>query len=135
MTRDPPRGWLATASYPGPSLIISAAIVGSGELIVTPKLGAANGFTLLWFVILACAVKAFVQIELARLAIVEGVTTLEALDRVPGPRVRVSWRVWIWLLMYARVVFQVGGIIGGIVLVCQRWDSRGRLTSCSTIGG
>lgn len=116
---EPPRGWLATASHLGPGLIISAAIVGSGELIVTPKVGAASGFTLLWFIILACVVKVFVQIELARLAIVERVTTLEALNGVPGPRLRVSWLVWFWLFMYLGLVFQVGGLIGGCVLVFQ----------------
>jgi Mn2+/Fe2+ NRAMP family transporter len=116
---DPPTGWLATASHLGPGLIISAAIVGSGELIVTPKVGAANGFTLLWFIILACIVKVFVQIELARLAIVERVTTLEALNSVPGPRLRVSWILWFWLLMYIGLVFQIGGLIGGCVLIFQ----------------
>ena len=81
---DPPRGWLGTASHLGPGLIISAAIVGSGELIVTPKVGAALGFSMLWFIILACVVKVFVQIELARLAIVERITTLEALELRSG---------------------------------------------------
>jgi manganese transport protein len=61
----------------------------------------------------------FVQVELARLAIVERISTLEALDRVPGPRLRVSWLIWLWLLMYAGLVFQVGGVLGGVVLVCQ----------------
>jgi Mn2+/Fe2+ NRAMP family transporter len=118
----PPRGWLATASHLGPGLIISAAIVGSGELIVTPKVGAASGFSLLWFVILACVVKVFVQIELARLAIVERVTTLAALNSVPGPRLRVSWILWFWLFMYCGLVFQVAGLIGGCVLVFQSMD-------------
>ena len=115
----PPRGWLSTISHLGPALIISAGIVGSGELIVTPKIGAASGFTLLWFIILACVVKVFVQIELARLAVVERMTTLEALNTVPGPRARVSWLLWCWLLMYIGLVFQIAGIIGGVVLVCQ----------------
>ncbi len=116
---SPPRGWLETASHLGPGLIISAAIVGSGELIVTPKVGAANGFSMLWFVVFACMVKVFAQIEFARLAIVERVTTLEALDTVPGPRVRVSWILWFWLFMYLGLVFQVAGLIGGCVLVFQ----------------
>jgi Mn2+/Fe2+ NRAMP family transporter len=119
LVADPPRGWLATASHLGPGLIISASIVGTGELIVTPKVGAANGFTLLWFVIFACVVKVFVQVELARLAVTERVTTLQALDRMPGPRLRVSWLMWFWLVMYVGLVFQVAGIIGGLVLVCQ----------------
>ena len=106
-------------SHLGPGLIISAAIVGSGELIVTPKVGAASGFTLLWFIILACIVKVFVQIELARVAIFERMTTLEALNSIPGPRLRVSWVVWFWLFMYLGLVFQVAGLIGGCVLVFQ----------------
>jgi len=107
------------ASHLGPGLIISAAIVGSGELIVTPKVGAASGFSMLWFVIFACIVKVFVQIELARLVIVERVTTLEALNSIPGPRFRVSWILWFWLFMYCGLVFQIAGLIGGCVLVFQ----------------
>ena len=70
----------------GPGFIITATIVGSGELIVTPKLGATVGFSLLWFIILGCALKVFVQIQLARTAVATGKTTLEALDSMPGPR-------------------------------------------------
>ncbi len=102
----------------GPGLIISASIVGSGELIVVPKLGAATGFALLWFVVLGCLVKVFVQIELARHAIAHQETTLAALDTLPGPRWRISWVLWAWLLMYAGTVLQVGGIIGGIAVIC-----------------
>jgi Mn2+/Fe2+ NRAMP family transporter len=61
----------------------------------------------------------FVQIELARLAVAERMTTLEALDGVPGPRARASWLMWVWLAMYLGLVFQVGGLIGGTVLVCE----------------
>ena len=61
----------------------------------------------------------FVQIELARLAIVERVTTLEALNSVPGPRLRVSWLLWFWLFMYLGLVFQVAGLIGGCVLIFE----------------
>lgn len=97
----------------GPGLILSAIIVGAGELIVTPKLGAEVGFQLLWFIILGCLVKVFVQIELGRYAILRGRTTLEALDALPGPRIVVSWVMWIWLGMYLCLVPQVAGILGG----------------------
>ncbi len=103
----------------GPGLIISAAIVGSGELIVVPKLGAAAGFSLLWFLVLGCVLKVFVQVELARHAIAHQETTLVALDRLPGPRLRVSWVVWAWALMYVGTVLQVGGIIGGITTIVR----------------
>jgi manganese transport protein len=102
----------------GPGLIISAAIVGSGELIVVPKLGATAGFALLWFLVLGCVLKVFVQVELARHAIAHQETTLVSLDTLPGPRWRVSWVLWAWMLMYCGTVLQVGGIIGGITLIC-----------------
>jgi len=73
----------------------------------------------LWFVLFACIVKVFVQVELARLAIVERVTTLEALNTIPGPRFRVSWILWFWLFMYCGLVFQIAGLIGGCVLIFQ----------------
>ena len=97
----------------GPGLIITASIVGSGELIVTTSVGAEVGFTLLWFIIIGCLVKVFVQVELGRNAILEGITTLEIFDRMPGPRFIVSWIVWLWLCMFIAVFFQASGIIGG----------------------
>jgi manganese transport protein len=98
----------------GPGLIITAIIVGSGELIVTPKLGAEEGFKLLWFIILGCLLKVFVQIELGRYAITRGRTTLEALNTLPGPRVIVSWVLWLWLAMYVCLMLQVAGMVGGV---------------------
>lgn len=110
----PPTSLGALLSHLGPGFIITATIVGSGELIVTPKLGASVGFSLLWFIILGCAVKVFVQIQLARTAVATGRTTLEALNTMPGPRLRVSWVLWLWLGMYLSLIFQVSGIVGGI---------------------
>lgn len=101
----------------GPGLIISAVIVGSGELIVTPKLGAAEGFHLLWFIILGCFIKVFVQIELGRFAVSKGLTTLEAMNLMPGPRLVVSWLLWLWVFMYLALIFQVAGMIGGLASV------------------
>jgi Mn2+/Fe2+ NRAMP family transporter len=115
--RPAPAGLRATLRQLGPGLIITAIIVGSGELIVTPKLGASAGFTLLWFIVAGCLVKVFVQVELGRHAISRGLTTLEAMDTVPGPRARVSWLVWLWLVMYLALVFQVAGILGGVASI------------------
>ncbi|PAW65494.1 MAG: hypothetical protein B9S34_10815, partial [Opitutia bacterium Tous-C1TDCM] len=101
----------------GPGLIIAAAIVGSGELIVTPKLGASAGFTLLWFIILGCVLKVFIQIELGRVTLSRGLTTLETMNLVPGPRVRVSWLLWLWAVMFAATVFQIAGMVGAVASV------------------
>lgn len=101
----------------GPGLIISASIVGSGELIVTPKLGASAGFTLLWFIILGCVLKVFIQVELGRYTLARGHTTLETMNLVPGPRWVVSWLLWLWLLMFLATVFQVAGMVGGLASI------------------
>lgn len=101
----------------GPGLIITAAIVGSGELIVTPKLGASFGFTLLWFIIVGCVLKVFIQVELGRFTLARGFTTLETMNLVPGPRTVVSWLLWLWLIMFAATIFQVAGMVGGVASV------------------
>ena len=98
----------------GPGLIITATIVGSGELIATPALAAKVGFTMLWFIILGWLVKVFVQGELGRYTLVTGKTTLEAMNSVPGPKLRVSWMVWFWVVMYIGSTMQVAGMMGGI---------------------
>ncbi len=114
---DAPQTWRGIRKQLGPGLIVSANIVGSGELIVTTKLGADVGFILLWFIILGCLIKVFVQLELGRYAISKGKTTLQALNTVPGPRWIVSWLVWLWSLMFLAVFFQLSGIVGGIAQV------------------
>lgn len=113
----------------GPGMILTASIVGSGELIVTPRLAGEAGFTLLWLIVVGCLVKVFVQIELGRFTLANRVTALEALNQVPGPRARVSWVLWIWLVMFLCAICQVGGIVGGVaetlaaagVEVPKRW--------------
>lgn len=98
----------------GPGLIIAGSIVGSGELIATTKTGAQAGITLLWLIVVGCLIKVFVQIELGRYSITHGETTLIALNRVPGPKLKVNWVVWCWLFMMLCTVGQLGGIVGGV---------------------
>ena len=104
----------------GPGLILASSIVGTGELIATTVLGAENGYTLLWLIILSCIIKIVSQNELGRYAIGTGETTLEAFDRVPGPRWRVSWVVWMWALMVLMTLMQVGAMLGGISEILNR---------------
>ena len=110
----PPTDLKGTLKQLGPGLIISANIVGSGELIVTTKVGADVGFALLWFIILGCMIKVFLQVELGRYTIGTGKSTLEALNSVPGPRLKFSWLVWCWIVMFVATFFQLSGMVGGI---------------------
>src|SRR3954470_986070 len=109
-----PTKWGMIIRHIGPGLILTASIVGSGELIVTPKLAGDEGFKLLWLIVLGCVIKVFVQIELGRYAVTKGQTTLEAMDSIPGPRFIVSWLMWVWLAMFVALMFQMAGIVGGI---------------------
>ena len=111
---QPPATLKGIAGYLGPGLIIAAAIVGAGELIATTKTGADAGFSLLWLIIIGCLVKVFVQIELGRYTVISGKKTIEALNEIPGPRKRVNWIVWYWLIMFIVAIAQLGGVIGGV---------------------
>lgn len=115
--REAPVGLWTRLKYLGPAVIISGSIVGSGELILTSTLGAAAGFVLFWWVILACASKSIVQAELTRYVIVSGDTYLRALNRLPGtlpgPDGPVAWPIWLQLVMFFPSVIGIGGIMGG----------------------
>ena len=112
--QEPPTSFGGIFRKLGPGLIIAASIVGSGELIATTKTGAQAGISLLWLVIVGCVIKVFVQVELGRVAISQGETTLTSLNRIPGPRLGVSWIIWYWLIMMLVGFGQLGGIIGGV---------------------
>ncbi|MDE2928126.1 MAG: Nramp family divalent metal transporter [Acidobacteriota bacterium] len=98
--REPPQGIGTTLRYLGPGLILVGSIVGSGELIMTTKLGAQAGFALLWFVLLSCVIKTVVQAELGRHVISSGETILVMFNKLPGPRGRrPGWLCLEWLLI------------------------------------
>ena len=96
--REPPVGFWATLRHLGPGMIVVGSVVGSGELIVTTKLGAVAGFGLLWFVLLSCFVKVVVQAELARHTIASGETFLRVFNTLPGPAApRPTWLTLPWM--------------------------------------
>lgn len=115
--REPPGTlWGALRSI-GPSLILTANIVGSGELILTTALGASAGFVALWVILVSCAVKVVVQLEFGKHAISSGETTLLAFNRLPGPRLRgVSWSLVVWFAVKLIQLVQYGGIVGAVAL-------------------
>ena len=110
----PPRSFGNVLRHLGPGLITAAAIVGSGELIATTILGAENGYLLLWLILVSCPVKIFILHEIGRYTIATGETSLEAFNRVPGPRFRVSWVVWLYGLLIICGLFPQGGMMGAI---------------------
>ena len=131
-TRPPPATWAARCRQLGPSVVITGSIVGSGEQILTSSLGAAAGFSLLWWMLVCCWSKSIVQAELARYIVVSGDTYLRALNRIPGrlpgPAGPVSWTLWFSLLSFIPGVIGMGGILGGagqaVALLMPAVDSR-----------
>ena len=115
--REPPRTIWGSLRYVGPGFILSASIVGSGELIATTIVGAEAGFMLMWFIVFSCLVKVTVQIEFGKHAICSGESTMASLNSLPGPRIgKANWSIWLWLLLMVGKMFQLGGIVGGVVL-------------------
>ncbi len=112
--QEPPVSLWQALRKIGPGIILAGTIVGSGELILTTKLGAEWGFIFLWLILFSCVIKVFVQIELGRYAISSGKPTLGALHELPGPRLGTNWLVWWWLGMLMGTVFQLGAMAGGV---------------------
>lgn len=112
--QEPPQSLWQALRKIGPGIILAGSIVGSGELILTTRLGAQFGFIFLWLILYSCLIKVFVQIELGRHAISSGKPTLGALDEIPGPRLGTSWLVWWWFGMLLCTIFQLGGMVGGV---------------------
>ena len=118
--QDPPVRFGAALRRIGPGMVLSASIVGSGELIATTTLGAQAGYTALWVVILSCLIKPVIQSELGRYTVVTGKTGLEAVNQIPGPRIgNVNWLVWAWAAMVSATFLQVGAMYGGVSQVMQ----------------
>ncbi len=111
-----PESFKQKLRYLGPGFILSASVVGSGELIATTSLGAKAGFVTLWVILVSCLVKIVLQLEFGRLSITRGVTAMTLMNEMPGLRFgkrKVSWAVWSWLVLWIFKPLQLGGIIGG----------------------
>jgi Mn2+/Fe2+ NRAMP family transporter len=117
---EPPTTVVGSLKHLGPGLILSASIVGSGELIATTVVGAKAGFITLWVILVSCLVKVAIQLEFGRHTIATGETTMQALNKLPGPRIgKAHCSIWIWLVLMISKNLQVGGIIGGVAIILQ----------------
>lgn len=116
--KEPPTNFTGKLKHLGPGFILSASIVGSGELIATTTLGAEAGFITFWVILVSCLVKVAVQIEFGKHTILTGETAMTAFNQLPGPKLgKARWTVWmVFLFMFVKLL-QVGGIIGGVAII------------------
>jgi Mn2+/Fe2+ NRAMP family transporter len=118
MVEDPPESWRGSLHMMGPGFVLTASIVGSGELIATTTLGARAGFIALWVILLSCLVKVALQLEFGRHTILTGETALAAFNRIPGAKWNgAHWTIWFWLAVQPLKILQVGGIVGAIAIL------------------
>ena len=116
--KPPPTTFRGRLKFLGPSFILSASIVGSGELIATTTLGAKAGFITFWVIIVSCIVKVAVQLEFGKHTILTGETAMQAFNKLPGPKFgKAKWTVWTVLCVMVVKLLQVGGIVGGVAII------------------
>lgn len=115
---EPPVSVREKLKFLGPGFILSASIVGSGELIATTTLGAKTGFTAFWVIIVSCLVKVAVQLEFGKHTIVTGQTAMQIFNKLPGPKFgQGRWSVWFIFLLLLLKFVQLGGMIGSTAIV------------------
>jgi manganese transport protein len=112
--KEPPTTLLKRFKFLGPGFILSASIVGSGELIATTILGAKAGFVALWIIIISCLAKVAVQLEFGKHAVLTGERCMQAFSKVSGPR---RWAVWTLFVLIGLKIVQLGGMLGGTVVI------------------
>ncbi len=108
---SPPRTLGAKLKRIGPGILLAAAAIGSGELILTPRAGALYGLSVGWVIVVSIVYKLVLTLGLARYTIATGEDIFEGYSHLPGPR---NWFVWILGLVFAL------GAAGysGIALAC-----------------
>ena len=113
-TQDPPRSFFSKLRFLGPGFILSASIVGSGELIATTVLGAKGGFITFWVILVSCFVKVAIQLEFGKNAIITGKTLMFSFAKLPGPTFKKgNWAIWATFILTLLKILQVGGMLGG----------------------
>jgi len=112
--KEPPQSFFSKLRFLGPGFILSASIVGSGELIATTILGAKGGFITFWVILVSCLVKVAIQLEFGKNAIITGKTLMFSFAKLPGPTFKKgNWAIWATFMLTLLKILQVGGMLGG----------------------
>ena len=114
-----PTTLLQRIQFIGPSIIVTGSVVGTGAIVLAPLLGAATGFTLLWWLLLSLWSKPLIQAEISRYVIATNQTFLEAFSDMPGPKTNIrgkqaSWLVWFMFIGVIPSIAGMGGLAGAV---------------------
>lgn len=89
-----PRGWMLLAAL-GPGLMWCGEYIGSGEVILSTRVGAIFGVSLLWVPVIAIFAKFWIGLAGAHYTVTTGEGMIDMLSRTPGPRNWVLWPVFV----------------------------------------
>jgi Mn2+/Fe2+ NRAMP family transporter len=114
-----PTSLIQRLKFIGPSIIVTGSVVGSGSIALSPLLGAATGFALLWWLLLSLWSKPLIQAEISRYVIVTKKTFLESFSEMPGPKTSIrdkqaSWLVWFMFIGVIPSIAGMGGLAGAV---------------------
>ena len=117
--RIAPKTFKERLKFIGPSVIVTGSVVGSGSIVMTPLLGAAAGFLLLWWLLLSMWSKPIIQAEISRYVVVTKKTFLEAFADMPGFKTTMqgkttSWLVWFMFIGVIPSIAGMGGLAGAV---------------------
>ncbi|MBN1560407.1 Nramp family divalent metal transporter [candidate division KSB1 bacterium] len=105
--KSPPAG-LAVLALVGPSFIWAAEFIGSGEVILSTRVGALLGPTVLWAIVVGVLLKFWIGMSGARYTVCTGEGMIDMISRIPGPK---NWGVWITLVaQFAAATISIGSL-------------------------
>ncbi|MEM1606247.1 MAG: Nramp family divalent metal transporter [Fervidicoccaceae archaeon] len=117
-----PMTLLATLAFVGPGVVWAAEAIGSGELILSTRLGAAFGLALLWVPVWAVFLKNLGPGYLhGRWALTFGEGAIDAYARLPPKRV---WAIVFGILHILAGAMSIGGLATSVGIVA--WTLMGK---------
>lgn len=114
---EPTRGMERLRWY-APGLLWTISSVGSGSVLITPRIGSRYGYVFLW-VVLAVVFFMWIMIrEVGRYTVVSGKTMLDGYRELPGPRSRAIWFILIPQLVAGIVLITgIAALVGSVLMI------------------
>lgn len=103
-----PATFIQKAKIIGPGFIWAAGAIGSGELIITAKVGAEYGLMFLWAIWLGVWLKYWIQKGILDLTILTGKPILELWHVGKFGK----WSSWFWIVFFVLTATGVAGLLG-----------------------
>ena len=105
--KTPPKG-PAVLVLVGPSFVWAAEFIGSGEVILSTRVGAILGPTVLWAIVFGIFLKFWIGMSGALYTVSTGEGMIDMISRIPGPK---NWGVWLTLVaQFASGAIAIGSL-------------------------